>query len=97
MRQALGVAILSVNVRDTQGFFEHCEYGILGFPRRAPPLYNLASSNRSGSEPAGANIRNLKAVFAERESDAGEIISARPPNARGEGGVREGPDLLLRP
>ncbi len=44
MRQALGVAILSVNVRDTQGFFEHCGYGILGFPRRVPPLYNLASS-----------------------------------------------------
>ena len=65
MRQALGGAILSVHVWDAEGFFKHCEYGTLGFPRRAPPLYNLASSKRSGSEPAGANIRNLKGVFAE--------------------------------
>ena len=43
-------------------------------PRRAPPLYNLASSKRSGSESAGTNIRNLKGVFAEWESDADEII-----------------------
>ena len=43
--------------------------GFLGLPRRAPPLYNLASSKRSGLESAGANIRNLKGVFAEWESD----------------------------
>src|SRR5919202_1365414 len=97
MRQGLGVAILSVNVWNAEGFFEHCEYGTLGFPRRAPPLYNLASSNRPGSEPAGANIRNLKGVFAEWESDAAEIIPARPPLTGRARDLRGGPDLFLRP
>ena len=52
--------------------------GFLGLPRRAPPLYNLASSNRSGSESAGVNIRNLKGVFAEWESDGDERSGADP-------------------